>query len=88
MMIDVVVHDVDEIKLRCFLHKLMITDKLVVKHVKPDRFYLFNKEIKAVNRIDFIFQNRDESNKSSRLYLFKIEMRAINRVDFILQERG
>ena len=32
-MIHVVIHDVDEIKLRCFLHKLMITDKLMIKHV-------------------------------------------------------
>ena len=37
MMIDVVVHDVDEIKLRCFLFKLMISFKLMINHVKGKR---------------------------------------------------
>ena len=41
MMIDVVIHDVDEIKLRCLLHKLMITDKLVIKHVRGHNFDFF-----------------------------------------------
>ena len=30
MMINVVVYDVDEIKLRCFLHKLLIIDNLII----------------------------------------------------------
>ena len=33
-MIGTAVHDADEVKLRCFLHKLVVTDKLVVKHVR------------------------------------------------------
>ena len=34
MIIDVVVYDVDKIKLRCFLFNLIISFKLMIKHVR------------------------------------------------------